>query len=209
MLAIRWHDKREVDMLSTLHTGKMKRTQKVDWTTGEVVKKPDMNTDYTNNMRLVDKSDMMIGNMETIRKSYTWYKKLFFHMMDMAILNAYNMYLVKTGNHPTLKDFMHDLVFQLLEKYAAPQPDIRKYVALANPPDRLKYREGISLHHPVKMTLDHFVAKRKTASRRCVVCAHSNLKPRTTKSTGFWCPTCKVPLCVEPCFRDYHCLVKY
>ncbi|XP_042213426.1 piggyBac transposable element-derived protein 4-like [Homarus americanus] len=39
MLAIRWHDKLIVQMLSTVHKGKLVDSKKKDWTTGEVMKK--------------------------------------------------------------------------------------------------------------------------------------------------------------------------
>lgn len=114
ILAIRWHDKRSVDMLSTLCKGKLVNSGKEDHKTHEAIKKPDMNLEYSTNMCLVDKADMMMANMETVRKSFTWYKKLFFHIMDMAILNSYNYYLLKNFAHPTMKEFTHDLVHQLL-----------------------------------------------------------------------------------------------
>lgn len=40
----------------------------------------------------------------------------------------------------------------------------------------------------------------KNPSRRCAVC----YKKKIRKESRYWCPTCKVPLCVVPCFREYH-----
>ena len=42
-----------------------------------LLKKPDIVIDYKN-IRLIDKSDMQIGTMDSLRKSVNLYKKLFF-----------------------------------------------------------------------------------------------------------------------------------
>lgn len=74
LLAISCHNKREVTMLSTLHTGEMVDSGKIDYRTGEPILKPDMVVDYTKNMRLVDKADMMISFVECVRKTMRWYR---------------------------------------------------------------------------------------------------------------------------------------
>ena len=93
MLAIKWKDKRDVHLLTTFHKGELQDTGKTDHKTNDPVIKPDVVTDYTVNMRLIDKADMQIGNVECLRKSVKWYKKLFFHLIDISVLNAYNFYL--------------------------------------------------------------------------------------------------------------------
>ncbi|KAK8373591.1 hypothetical protein O3P69_011740 [Scylla paramamosain] len=60
MLALQWVDKRPVNILTTVHTGDLQDSGKVDHHTQEPVKKPDAVIDYNINMRLVDKSDMML-----------------------------------------------------------------------------------------------------------------------------------------------------
>lgn len=64
-------------------------------------------SNYILNMRLVDKwmAYMQISNVECVRKSMQWYKKLFLHILDITVLNAYKRYLVTTGNMMPLKDF--------------------------------------------------------------------------------------------------------
>ena len=115
---MQWHDKREVIMLSTLHTGKMMTTGKVNYRTGEVIKKSDLVIDYTANMRLVDKADMMVIFVECVRKTVRWYNKLFMHLIDITLLNAYNFRMIRSGNRPTsLKKFTYAVSYQLLEKY--------------------------------------------------------------------------------------------
>lgn len=56
------------------------------------INKPDIILDYNQNMQITDKSDMMIGSVESVRKTIKWYKKLFFHLVDVCTLNAYPYY---------------------------------------------------------------------------------------------------------------------
>lgn len=65
-------------MLSTVHMGEMISIGKENFKTGERIMKPDVVMDYTENMHLADKSDMMISFVECIRKTVQWYNKLIF-----------------------------------------------------------------------------------------------------------------------------------
>ena len=77
-LAMIWHDKRDVTMLSTIHTNTFSDTQKKDHTTGENIRKPDIVLDYNKYMGGVDLSDFLTNKYADMRKSLKWYKKLFF-----------------------------------------------------------------------------------------------------------------------------------
>ena len=77
LLAMKYKDKREIRLLSTVHEGKMANTGKEHWLSKEPILKPDIVIDYNLNMRLVDKSDMQVGTIDSLRKSMKWYKKLF------------------------------------------------------------------------------------------------------------------------------------
>ena len=59
--------------------------------------KPDCVMDYNVNMRLVDKSDAMISAIECARKTMKWYKKLFFHLLDIIVLNSHILHHQVTG----------------------------------------------------------------------------------------------------------------
>ena len=53
--------------------------------------------DYNKNMHLVDKLDMQISAIEFVRIMVKWHKKLFLHILDVTILNSYNIFVKKTG----------------------------------------------------------------------------------------------------------------
>ena len=150
MLAVQWHDKREINLLTTIHTGEKVYSGKDDHNTGENVMKPDVVLDYTYNMRLVDKADMQIGNIECIRKTKKWYKKVLFHFVDMCVLNSYNLMLIKTGTKPpSLNAFCGELIYQLLQRYGEVKSSTGRSTSRPCLPDRLACRDYISRHHLV------------------------------------------------------------
>ena len=81
-------------MFSTIHTPKMILTRKNDWKTQKVIKKPEFIIDYNENMSSVDKTDMQISFIECNRKIVKWYKKFFFHLLNLSIRIAYILFKV-------------------------------------------------------------------------------------------------------------------
>ena len=205
MLAVRWTDKREVTMLTTIHKGTMVPSGKSDRRTQVDILKPDVVMDYTKNMRLIDKSDAQIGTIECVRRSVKCYKKLFFHMVDVTMLNSYNMYKNKTGKKITLRHFSLEVISKLLEKYGrltSSAPGRHYDVA----PDRLMAKNYISRHY-LQDTPIPAGANRK-AQRLCHVCYNTERRQQTRKKVTTQCAECEVPLCL-PCFKDYHTLTKF
>jgi len=78
LLALKWHDKRDVHILSTVHTNVIIATHKTHHRTGELIRKPKCIVEYTKNMGAVDKSDMQISLANCTRKTRKWYKNYFF-----------------------------------------------------------------------------------------------------------------------------------
>ncbi|KAK9685413.1 hypothetical protein QE152_g38028 [Popillia japonica] len=69
-------------------------------------------------MGSIDKIDMLLSSTECVRKSVEkWYKKLFFHLADLAVVYAHAMYKVKTGINISLADFQLERIRQLISTY--------------------------------------------------------------------------------------------
>ena len=206
-LALRWRDKRDITMLSTIHRGQMVNTGKVDPVTREAIVKPDCVIDYTKNMRLVDKSDMQIASVECMRRTIKWYKKLFFHLIDVALLNAFNMFKLHTGRKASLRVFSMQVVKQLVGIYGTPldRPRPGRRGPAAAPVDRLAQAAYIREHHLVKMPRSD---AGKARQRDCHVCNTTTLREKTRKRVTTWCPKCQTALCDE-CFVAYHTLEQY
>ena len=209
ILAMRWTDKRDVTMLSTIHKGTLKNSGKKHYRTGEPVMKPDIVIDYNENMRLIDKSDMQIGSCECVRKSNRWYKKLFCHMVDVTMLNAYNLWKVKTGGNIPFRTFSYNVIKQLLAKFGTVQSSHSGRI-MSSPPDRLLARDYIAKHHltsyPAPTSTSR--ATRKSAQRACWGCNNTTRKDKTRKMTTSKCNECNLPLC-QDCFRDYHTVTDF
>lgn len=65
---------------------------KIDTTTKEYQKKTKWVVEYNQYMGSVYRTDMMISSIDCMRKTVKWYKKLFFHTVDICVLNARTKY---------------------------------------------------------------------------------------------------------------------
>ncbi|XP_067011326.2 uncharacterized protein [Anabrus simplex] len=60
---------------------------------------------------------------------------------------------------------------------------------------------------PSRITGRHFIeripqtGKKAKPQRRCPVCA---IQKRRRRDTIYWCPDCRVGLCLQYCFKEYH-----
>jgi hypothetical protein len=83
-----------------------------------VVKKHEAVIEYSAIMGGVDWLDLNIKPYGFLRKSVRWYRKLFFHLMNITILNAHVVYEKIGGEKCILMQFQRKVIRGLLEKYA-------------------------------------------------------------------------------------------
>lgn len=203
LMAFKWQDKRDVHMLTTLHEPGFAATKKKNYKTDENIWKPLAIIDYNANMGPIDKSDMQISFAECVRKSIKWYKKFFFHLVDMTIFNCNIMSTMKSGKKCGLGNFRNELVRDLLSKYG--QTETPKHRAVCSS----------SIPHPKRLIDRHFPSKvpsnggSRLKTRTCFVCSHSKRKQRKRSSSRFECEDCNVGLCVPDCFKEYHTLLHF
>ena len=142
-----------------------------------------------NGVDLADKLTVFYG---FVRKSCKWWRKVFFGLFEVTIINSYILY--KTAN-PRIShlQFRRALVDRLSRDYiqqSIPRPLAgRPRSSLENQPERLDSRK-------------HFVAKRPIKQQyECIICS----KPRKRR-TFYHCKTCSShpPSCPIPCFEIYH-----
>ena len=203
LLCLKWNDRKPVHFLSTIHNGDVVRTGKVHHRTKKVIQKPDVVTDYIQNMRLVDKCDGMLSGVGCLRKSTMWYQKFFFHMVDICMLNAYNYWLVKNAHDPTkkmkLREFVYNVVFQLLEEFGEPTSS-KRGARHAAQPDRLAGAAYVTRHQLIY----NEAANGNRTRLDCYVCKHTTRRQK--KRTRVWtkCSECNTALCAVGCFAEYH-----
>nr|CAI5821951.1 unnamed protein product [Callosobruchus analis] len=201
LLAIKWHDKKFVHMLTSVARPNLTDTGKVNSKTGNRVLKPQCVLEYNLKMGAVDKTDMQNSFVDCARKSLKWYKKLFFHLMDLSLYNAFVLFQVVTGNKPSFSESRLAVVIQLFDKYPVPVK---------------KQRSTVCVDHPLRLSARHFpapipqtAAQGGTTQRRCHVCATTQRDKKKRKDTRFMCKDCDVALCVHPCFEKFYTLKKF
>jgi hypothetical protein len=205
ILALKWHDKRDIHMLSTIHRPFWKN---VRGHRDRVVAKPVMVLEYVSYMGGVDLSDQLVQYYSCLRKTVKWWRKLFFHLLELVGVNAYTMY-VKYGTGPRMShyDFMRSLVARLVEESVSncPTPPPQRRRAGEDPPTRIRDKHFAD-YHPAKPG-----AKRAKPVRDCYACnPRKNLRNGfKRRQSSFWCPECERTLCFPVCFRIFHSYTDY
>ncbi|XP_051956388.1 piggyBac transposable element-derived protein 4-like isoform X2 [Xyrauchen texanus] len=199
ILVIQWKDTHAVTCLSNFHNAnestKITRFVKDDgdWTK-EVALQPTVISDYNKNMGSVDRSDQMIKSYDVLQKTQKWWKTLFFHLIDIAVINSFVLFKEWQHIHAgpggerrpvnlTQIDFRENLARQLggIDIHASFPLHTLKPVA---PPS--------SSFHTV-----HF-PKFEASSKRCWLCYR---KSKTENKT-------KVACCAPECNGKRLCLVR-
>lgn len=137
-LALQWKDNRPVTMLTSIHVAnefrQVDRNVKVDnrWQNVKV-QQPKAIDEYNKYMNGVDRSDQIIGKSTALRKCMRWWKTLFFHMIDIAVVDSFILFQLHRASNPDVAElkrpkkfstteFREELVRQLagLEEYGQP-----------------------------------------------------------------------------------------
>ena len=179
-LALQWLDNKVVSVITTIDNANVKdhvaRKQKTAgrWTSVQVPQ-PRAIVNYNKFMNAVDRSDQILGTHNVLRKCVRWWKTLFFHLIDIAVVNSYILFREHQANFPddpalhrtrdySLAHFREEIVRDLcgFAEYDQPQKH-----ATAKPvkrvPDLGKYRtEHVPVVSPVR--------------KSCVVCLQKTNK---------------------------------
>jgi len=86
LTAILWQNKTDVCMLTNTHNAPAEGNFCNE---GRKAIKPQIVMDYNHHMGYVDKGDRIANSYSISRCTFKWMKKLFFHLLDLAILNSY------------------------------------------------------------------------------------------------------------------------
>ena len=187
-----WKDTKCISVLSTKHPGhsenKVQRNTKDS--EGHHCKKdvpiPETVYHYNRYMGGVDRSDQLIKYYNVLRQTKRYWKTLFFHFIDVAVVNAYILHKECTLNPLSHYEFRENLVRSLC---CTATPDYSILV-------------GKRQQSTASINVDHRLVRMKTM-RQCVYCSlvHKE-KHRTTRQ----CAECEVPLCFQSrdCFTKWH-----
>ena len=144
----------------------------------------------------VDKLDQLMSYYSFLHKSVKWWRKVFFWITEMCVVNSYIIYqqtLNETKQRPNHLTFRRSLIRDLIEP--------------------LLHKKAQSLESSLKVyrlnhRIQHFAEKRKKR-RDCVVCSDRGIGERHL--TPFVCTTCtdEPALCPGTCFKLYHTKQQY
>ena len=206
LIALQWQDKRLVSMLSTIHNddiiSKRRRTRHAVGGREEI-EKPVMIEQYNTYMGGVDKADQLLSYYGFNHRTIKWWKRTFFHLLDLAIVNSYILYKLSSDPSKQLshQQFKIQLAMELLNRTGIE----------INDAENSHQSCGHSLPSVARLTERHFPIKVDhrqcgiTKQLECVVCSFK--KGRGRKTSTHKCKQCDVSLCIVPCFELYHTYV--
>ncbi|PNF30391.1 hypothetical protein B7P43_G13252, partial [Cryptotermes secundus] len=180
LTALVWKDKRDVYILTNMHCPPAEGSFCDEH--GNAIK-PATVADYKH-MGYVDKADRMANSYSISRQTWKWTNKLFFHFLDMTMLNSFIL-LSSCGAKLSHRELFLALVRNMLV-HAAKGPPRPPAVSSA-----ISQLEEASQHHwPTS----------STSRLRCCVCSSRR------KRSYIWtkCVKCDVGLCISECFQQFH-----
>jgi len=144
---------RDVFVLSTIHGNQIEEVQRRD--DEEKVTKPKMITEYNCYMNGVDKCDQMLASYSIQRKTTKWWKKLFFRLIELSIINAMIVFdnlfpgvlPRRHRNRAFRTTLIHELVQPLLDDKDSQLVDYRQVNLIGI---RLRGKHFATSRHPEK-----------------------------------------------------------
>ncbi|CAH1960999.1 unnamed protein product [Acanthoscelides obtectus] len=112
VVVLKWHDKRDILCLSTVHTETTtKYTRR-----GTEIEKPSLVVDYNSCKSFIDLSDQLKSYCSPLRKGVKWYRKLAFEiLLGSAVVNAFILYKTVTKAKISITEFRQKIALGMLQ----------------------------------------------------------------------------------------------
>ncbi|CAI9533890.1 unnamed protein product [Staurois parvus] len=122
MIALRWQDKKDVCLMSTIHNAS---TVMVQTKGGKNIQKPQVVMDYNKTMGGVDRADQAMTFYPAMRKQQRkYYKKIFRHLLEQCLWNAYVLFHKHSEKPVIHADFIWKLAECIFLKYQTPSVSV-------------------------------------------------------------------------------------
>ncbi len=118
LMVTAWRAKRKkkfLVMLSSSASAKMVEVPALHNT--ERMLKPECVDDYNHSMNGVDRSDQYTVSYPFVRKTCKWWRKLFFYLLEVSVVNSYIIYREVTKKKTTHLEFRRSLLESLATEY--------------------------------------------------------------------------------------------
>jgi len=189
LTAVVWKDKRDVCLLTNIHDPPTESNYRDEH--GNAIK-PAIVADYNRHMRHVDNSDRLANSYTASRQTWKWTKKLFFYLLDLAIVNSYILLSSCGGKKISHRDFRLTIIREMLAR-SGQVPRQSMPVGRQAPASTNIGR--LDTHHNKQWP------GRNPKQRCCRMCSARGV----TQTVLFKCVKCDMALCVDrSCFEDYH-----
>ena len=133
----------------------------------------------------------MANSSSMSRRTFKWTTKLFFHFLDLTVLNSWIL-LPSSGAKHTHRDFRLLLVRNLIEGAGKSQD---------RPTPKLVGRPSLGTKNVLQLDSHHNKYwPGKSTQLRCRLCSSRGQRKRTVCK----CTRCDVGLYVVPCLEEYH-----
>lgn len=193
-----WSDRREVFMMNTFIQHGMKMAECRNHFNNRL--KPESVLHYNHSMGAIDSLDRTIKPYQSARRTYKWYRKVFFYTVDTAVYNSWIMHksFRQKKDHLPYKEYLMKIVQEIFSTF--PPIPVRRGRPSA-PLATVPIEEAFS-HDLLRMK----GPTGKTTFQDCVWCR----KGEKRKMTPYTCAKCKVRLCAftdtggQSCFNMYH-----
>lgn len=200
IVAVHWKDKRDVYAISSIHGNGSQHILRRGETAG--IDKPDIILEYNKYMNGVDKCDQYLNYYSVGRKSKKWWKKLFYRLLELCIVNA--MVLHFNANPEFAKKRQAHKLFriQLVHELVQPLLNSRDDPNIDNHSPSVGRRANLD---ESRLKGKHFPESRYPKRRRCSVCGYTkgpDGKYKDTKTSNY-CPKCQKFVC-KKCFEIFH-----
>ena len=148
--------------------------------------------EYNKYMLGVDRLDQRMSYYSFVRKSVRWWRKVFFWLVEVAVVNSYILYSHHTNARRKLshKEYRRELVMSLCEDQRA---------------DRAHRYQPTRGDHSLERLRGSHYPDTATSHRDCHVCSSRGHRGQRHLTTTI-CGTCsdQPHLCIGQCFRQYH-----
>ena len=157
--------------------------------------KPSTVVKYNKTMGGVDEVDKIIKPYQCRRKTIRWYRKLFFHLNDLAVYNSFLLYKWHTKVKISYFEFLLKLIEEIFNTHIVSRKRKGRPVSISS--SKSTRLEGF--HFPEKVCK----ANGHVTQKSCYFCRLGKKR----KMTSFECKKCGVRLCIGT--KDDNCSEKY
>ena len=189
ILALQWVDNKVVSMVTTAgnanETTQVNRKRKAGGTWSATnVQQPQVFQMYNQYMNAVDRSDQILATHNVQRKCMRWWKTLFFHLIDIAVVNSFILFKEQQRKFPDNEALRRPGNYSLASYREELVRNICDLAKTDNPPTNQSVRDSNLgkfdvVHCPIYLGV----------KKQCVVCV------REGRGRFFVYSSCSAPQC--------------